>query len=321
MTIPNRPPANKTCARPANPSRYGLLVAMVVAATVTATPGMAAPYRVVAESSFTRIHIDGFDYSLEGKLFRPESEGRFPLVVLAHGACGKGCRSRYKESRLSSPARVFARSGYVAYTFNRIGYGKSDGHRLKPHRAYAGIEGCRKQNFIRAARRTGLQARLVIQAMTRHEFVDPERILAVGQSGGGMAVLALTEGPEPHAPLSGLKGVISVAGALGGSCAKGDYMGSRFMNENMVETYRSFGRASRTPVLMIYARNDPRQLRTGSWLAAYNRGGSKAKLVMIPDQGDTPRKGHQFFYRRSSTKAWKPHFNAFLASLGLPKLQ
>ena len=103
---------------------------------------------------------------LEGRLFRPEGEGRFPLVVLAHGSCGKRCRRNYKESRLSSPAKVFARSGYVAYTFNRIGYGNSTGYEWNDHRSFEGMGYCRKQNYMQSARRTGLQTRLVIEALS-----------------------------------------------------------------------------------------------------------------------------------------------------------
>ena len=173
---------------------------------------------------------------------------------------------------------------------------------------------------MRAARRTELQTRLVIESLNRQEYVDPGKILAVGQSGGGVAVLGLSEGPKPHEQLPGLKGVISTAGALGGSCAQGDYLGPDFFNSNMVEMYRSFGKISRTPVLMVYAKNDPRTVRAESWRAAYNEGGGKAKLIVLPEQGESPRDGHRYFYRSWSTEAWKPHFNAFLSSIDLPEL-
>ena len=281
----------------------------------------AATYDVAEKVRQTRIQIKEADYNLEGRLFRPRAEGRFPLVVLAHGTCNKRCRKNYKQSRLAAPARIFARSGYVAYTFNRIGYGNSDGYRGKAYRTFFGAGGCAEQNYTRAARRTGLQVRRVMESLTGEEFVDPGRILAVGQSGGGVAVLGLTEGPKPHGKLSGLRGVISMAGALGGSCARGDYLGPNFFNSNMVEMYRLSGRASETPVLMVYAKNDPRTVRAESWRAAYSQGGGKAKLVALPEQGNSPKDGHQFFYKSWSTEAWKPHFNEFLASLGLPTLK
>ena len=293
----------------------------VTMAFVAAIPPVeAASYDITEKIRQTQITVKGRDYTLDGKLYRPRAEGRFPLVVLAHGTCGKRCRKNYKQSRLAAPARVFARSGYVAYTFNRIGYGNSDGYRGKAYQAFAGMGGCNTQNYRRAARRTGLQVRLVIEALSGAEFVDSGRVLAVGQSGGGSAVLGLTEGPEPHGTVAGLKGVISTAGALGGSCANGDYLGPGFFNDNMVAAYRSFGQRSETPVLMVYAENDPRTVRAGSWRNAYTEAGGKAKLVVLPKQGNSPKQAHRFFYGAWSTEAWKPPFNEFLSSLGLPML-
>ncbi len=299
-----------------------LIFVAAISAVAAASSVDAAPYSIISESKQTEIRIGGYDYALEGKLFRPEGEGRFPLVILMHGSCGKRCSRRYKESRLSSPAKVFARSGYAAYTFNRIGYGHSTGYEWNDHRSFEGMGYCRKQKYIQSARGSGLQIRLVIEALVRQKlkYVDTGKILAVGQSGGGLAVFGLTEGPKPHEHLAGLKGVISTAGALGGGCANGDYLGSHFFNENMVEMYKTFGRKSKMPVLMVYAKNDPRTVRAASWRDAYNEGGTKARLIILPDQGPSPKEGHRFFYRSWSTEAWKPHFNAFLSSLGLPKL-
>ena len=295
-----------------------VVVALPSGDAVTAdTSGDAVPYDIIEKVRQTRIQIKGADYNLDGRLFRPRAEGRFPLVVLAHGACNKRCRRNYEQSRLAAPARIFARSGYVAYTFNRIGYGNSDGYRGKAYRTFSAMGGCGTQNYTKAGRRTGSQVKRVIRSLAGEEYVDPDRVLAVGRSGGGVAVLGLTALRK----LSGLRGVISTAGALGGSCARGDYLGSNFFNSNMVEMYRSSGRASETPVLMVYAKNDPRTVRAESWRAAYSQGGGKAKLVVLPEQGNSPKDGHQFFYKSWSTEAWKPHFNEFLSSLGLPTLK
>ncbi len=293
-----------------------------LAVVVAMTPAKATTYDIVEKTRHSRISIKGDNYTLEGKLFRPSAEGRFPLVVLNHGTCGERCRKRYKRSRLASPATVFARSGYAAYTFNRIGYGKSDGFRGYAHNPFAPTAGggCKYQDYATSARKAGLQVRRVIEALANEEYVDPGRILAVGQSGGGLAVLSLTEGPAPHGRLPGLRGVISTAGASGSGCAKGNYLGDDFFNHNMVSMYEEFGRASETPVLMVYAENDPRTVRAESWRSAYGEAGGKAKLVVLPRQGKSPRQAHGFFYRSWSTEAWKPHFNEFLSSLGLPTL-
>ena len=305
-----------------NQFRYWSQMVFVAAISAVAAASSvdAAPYSIISESKQTEIKIGGYDYDLERKLYRPDVEGRFPLVVLAHGSCGKRCRRRYKESRLSSPAKVFARSGYAAYTFNRIGYGNSDGFEWDDNRPLSWHGGCNEQDYTRAARGVGLQIRLVIESLRGEKYVDPGKILAVGQSGGGLGVVGLSERPKPHGPLAGLKGVISTAGAMGSACAQGDYLNSGFSNEDMLESYSTFGQASKTPVLMVYAKNDPRTVRAASWRDAYNEGGTKAKLVVLPDQGSSPKQAHGFFYKEWSTIEWQPHFNAFLSSLGLPEL-
>ncbi|MCY4385168.1 MAG: hypothetical protein OXE44_18730 [Nitrospinae bacterium] len=302
---------------------WSQMVFVAAISAITAASSVdAAPYDIVVKGMKTKIRIGGYDYSLEGRLFRPEGEGRFPLVILMHGSCGKRCRRKYPESRLASPAIVFARSGYAAYTFNRIGYGNSDGFEWNDHQPFERTGGCSEQNFMQAARDSGLQIRLVIEALTRQKlkYVEPGKILAVGQSGGGLAVFGLTEGPKPHGHLAGLRGVISTAGNRGASCAQGDFSGPTYFNENMVEMYKTFGRVSKTPALMVYAINDPRTVRAASWRDAYNESGGKAKLVVLPELGSSPKQAHSFFSKEWSTIEWKPHFNAFLSSLGLPEL-
>lgn len=305
--------------------RYSLLVFFFAAitATVAIPSAKAAPYSVISESMQTEIKIGSYDYDLEGRLFRPESEGKFPLVVLVHGSCGKRCRRNYPESKLSSAAKIFARSGYVAYTFNRLGYGNSTGYEWQDHKPSSRID-CSEQNYLQSARKIGLETRLAIGALIRQkpEYVDTEKILAVGQSGGGLGVFGLNEGPKPHKHLAGLRGVISTAGNRGAHCARaqGDFLGPDYFNENMVEMYKTFGRASKAPALMVYAKNDPRTVNTTSWRDAYNKSGGNAKLVVLPDQGSSPRQGHGYFYKSWSTEAWKPHFSAFLSSIGLPEL-
>ena len=77
-----------------------------------------------------------------------------------------------KESRLASPAKVFARSGYAAYTFNRIGYGNSDGYEWNDHKPFS-WGGCSEQKLPPSGERSGLQIRLVIESLRGEKYVDP----------------------------------------------------------------------------------------------------------------------------------------------------
>ena len=282
-----------------------------LALLATAVPAFAG-VDVSAIAKSVSIRIDGSSYELQGRLYRPQVDGQRPLVVLAHGTCGKRCRQRPQgaERYFDSMARVFARSGYAVYVFNRIGYSGSDGYLAQPYRIHESHGGCNTQDYETAGRLVANQIRPVVENLIKAPFVDPGRVLVMGHSGGGLGAIALTrEGP------SWLRGVISAAGARGGACADGEYTGGHFYNQHMIVAYHNFGRLSRTPVLMLYAENDPRTVRAESWRDAYVGAGGKVELVVLPRQ---PRSGHSV--ARWDPADWIPPTSRFLAGLGLPPL-
>ena len=259
------------------------------------------------------IGIEGSNYELQGRMFQPEVPDRRPLVVLAHGTCGKRCRRRPEgaEGYFGGMARVFARSGYVTYVFNRIGYAGSDGYLAQSYRSRESHGGCHTQDYETAGRLVADQIRPVLAELAKLSFVDPGRMAVMGHSGGGLGAVALAE-RKP----SGLLGVISASGARGGVCADGDYLSGGFFNRNMKVAYHNFGVNSELPVLMLYAENDPRTVRAASWQEAYVGAGGKAELVVLPRQ---PRSGHSV--ARWKPADWIPPASRFLESLGLPPLE
>ena len=277
----------------------------------------AAP--TLAGSSFTEreksvsIGIEGSSYELQGRLYRPEVDGQRPLVVLAHGTCGKRCRQRPQAAQryFDGMARVFARSGYAVYVFNRIGYAESDGYLARPYRPHESHGGCQVQDYETAGRLVADQIRPVVVEIAKAPFVDAGRVVVMGHSGGGLGAIALAE-KKP----AGLLGVISAAGARGGVCADGDYLSGSFFNRSMTVAYHNFGVNSALPVLMLYAENDPRTVRAASWRDAYVGAGGKAELVVLPRQ---PRSGHSV--ARWDPADWVPPASRFLERLGLPPLQ
>ena len=286
-------------------ARIGLIILLLSA------PGPAlAGFDVDEKVSPVSIRVEGFDYKLQARLFRPRAEGRRPLVVLAHGTCGRRCRQRNTTS-MNTVARVFARSGYVAYAFNRLGYGESEGYLGDNYRSHETNGGCDTQDYEGAGRLVANQIRSVVAEMAKAPFVDPDRVVVMGHSGGGLGAIALTE-----RGVSGLRGVISAAGARGGVCAKGEYLGGHFYNENMTAAYQVFARSSSTPVLMLFAENDPRTARAESWRDAYAGAGGVAKLVVLPRQRGS---GHSL--RKWNPADWTPPASRFLKGLGLPSLE
>ena len=272
-----------------------------------------AGFEVAEKARSVNIRIDGSGYELQGRLYRPEVEGKRPLVVMAHGTCGKRCRRRPEGAAgyFDGIARVFARSGYVVYMFNRIGYAGSDGYLAQSYRSHEGHGGCHTQDYETAGRLVADQIRPVGEELVKLPFVESGRVVVMGHSGGGLGAIALTE-DRP----SWLQGVISAAGARGGVCADGDYTGGHFYNRNMTVAYHNFGLKGRTPVLMLYAENDPRTVRAASWRDAYVGAGGVAELVVLPCQ---PRSGHSL--GRWDPADWIPLASRFLMGLALPPLE
>ena len=287
--------------------QYPVFIGLIILA---ATAPASADFGVREEKQSVTVQIDWQSYELQGRLFRPEVEGRRPLVVLAHGTCGKRCRRR-GDGYMHPLARLFARSGYVAYAFNRLGYGGSEGYLGERDRHHESNSGCNTQDYEMAGRLVAQQIRPVIAELVKAPFVDPGRVVVYGHSGGGLGAIALTKKGAP-----GLRGVISGAGARGGTCAKGEYLGGHFYNENMTAAYQVFARGSATPVLMLFAENDPRTARAKSWRNAYAAAGGSVELVVIPPQ---PRSGHNI--KRWDPADWVPPASRFLEGLGLPALE
>ncbi len=287
------------------------LVKYVAVALLLAPSVAAADFDVQHEPLRVHIRVDWSSYEIYGRLFRPAVEGPRPLVVLAHGTCGKRCRQRGAKY-MAVAAGVFARSGYVAYVFDRLGYGRSEGYLGRPLRHNEGHGGCNTQDYEKAGRLVADQIRLVTAEVVKASpSIDPGRIVVMGHSGGGLGAIALTKKGAP-----GLRGVISAAGARGGACAKGEYLGGHFYNQNMIAAYQTFAQGSKTPVLMLFAENDPRTARAGSWREAYAGAGGSAKLVVMPRQSGS---GHSL--SRWSATDWTPPASRFLDGLGLPTLK
>ena len=224
--------------------------AIIAIASCIAAASALAGLEVAEKARSVSIRIDGSSYELQGRLYRPEVEGKRPLLVVAHGTCGKRCRRRPQgaEGYFDAMARVFARSGYAVYVFNRIGYAGSDGYLAQPYRSHESHGGCNTQDYETAGRLVADQIRPVAEELVKLPFVDSGRVVVMGHSGGGLGAIALTKGRP-----SWLQGVISAAGARGGVCADGEYTGGHFYNQHMIVAYHNFGLKGRTPVLMLYA--------------------------------------------------------------------
>ncbi len=245
--------------------------------------------------------------NLEAEITRPDRPGRFPLVVLVHGTPrGTGAdlttaMARSSPAGLRNAALAFAQRGYVAVAIMRRGFGQSSG---RNEENYTGT--CTARLYTGSTRRSGEDVVAAVTALRAMPFVQPDKILLLGQSTGGFAVTAAAATNPP-----GVVGVLDFAGGRGSSapdtvCHPG----------GLVDTMGELGRTARVPAFWTYAENDhffaPALAR--QMFAAYISAGAPGTLRIAPPFGTD---GHSLISAGRSD-LWFPSLMPFLAGLKLP---
>lgn len=260
---------------------------------------------IISEQGKLPVVIDrGGAIQLEVLVVRPKAAGRYPLAILTHGTPRNPDLSIIRSMSVMAyafQAEDFARRGYVAVVVMRRGYGGSDG----------GFEEsmgtCNSTNYPGAAENTVRDLRAAIEALKKRPDVDPQRIIAVGESSGGFGVLALSAKPP-----EGLRAVVNFAGGRGSS-------GPNFVcqEQQLVWVFGEFGKTSRLPTLWIYSQNDQffgpdlaRRLH-----AAFIAGGAGAEFIGAPAFG---RDGHGLFMAKAGRAHWWGPVDRFLLRADLP---
>jgi dienelactone hydrolase len=244
---------------------------------------------------------DGQTEDLDGLVTRPDRPGRFPLVLITNGLPRDGAEIKLLRPQMySSPAIIFAQHGYAAVVVLRSFYGRSGG----TFREDSGP--CDDRHYRLAAQQGAADVVAAVAHLRGEAWVDPDRIVLVGHSMGGLAVLAASA-----ANPSGVVAAISFAGAAGSM--RPDAV---CQPERLIEADTMFGRTTNVPSLWIFARNDhffgPALAR--QMFDAYASNGAPASLVLAPDYG---RDGHRLIVAPAEA-AWWPAAAAFLDRLHLP---
>src|SRR5215468_10337328 len=133
-------------------------------------------------------------FYVTGNLYRPKTvTGKIPAVLCPHGHWTYG---RLENQQLNSgPARAasFARQGYVAFSYDMVGYNDSA---AISHRFAAGHqENVVDRESLWSVNLLGLQLWNSIRSvdfLLSLPEVDPERIACTGESGGGTQTFLLT---------------------------------------------------------------------------------------------------------------------------------
>jgi dienelactone hydrolase len=237
---------------------------------------------------------------LEAMLVRPSGSRRYPLALISHGAPRDGSeRAGMSPYRFNSQAVEFARRGFAALVVMRRGYGTSGGD-------YAENSGpCGHRDYMVAAKASSSDLRAAIDAVKGRVDVTTQGMIAVGVSAGGFASVALTADPP-----SGLGAVISFAGGRG-SRADNDVCDE----DALVRAFGTLGKASRTPMLWVYAQNDKffGPSLAHRMHAAFNAAGGRAEFIDAPAFGSD---GHTLF-STSGTSIWTAMVDRFLRAQNL----
>jgi dienelactone hydrolase len=273
-----------------------LLPITALADQVTILPGLSRSTLQLAISV-----PDGHTRSLEALVLRPTGPGPFPLVLITHGMPRNSADIPSQRPEIYfSPALVFAQRGYAAVIVMRSGYGRSDGpfaERLGP---------CSARTYQDAGEVAASDVVSALAVLRKEPWVDPARVVLVGHSMGGFAVLAASA-----ANPSGVLGIISFAGAVGSP--RPDYV---CQPDRLIDADRVFGKTARIPSLWIFAENDhffgPELAR--EMFDAYAANGAPAALFEAPPFGHD---GHALIWSPDGT-AWWPQVATFLESLHLP---
>lgn len=237
-------------------------------------------------------------------IFRPAGVGPFPLIVLNHGSPANAAdRKKTPRFRYLAPSREFVARGFVVVLPTRRGFGDTGGSFAEDYGK------CDSPDYFAAGLQAAQDLTAALEYARKLPYVDPERVLLVGQSAGGFASLAAAS-LKP----AGVIGAVNFAGGRGGNPVTRP--GEPCRPDAMAEAIGKYARTISVPVLWHYAENDkffaPKHVR--SWFEAFERSGAKGRLVIQPPFG---KDGHSLFSSEAGLPIWTTEFDRFVGELGL----
>ena len=288
----------------------------LIASMAVSTPGQTQPLArgdhpaLLEEVTFLDIRTPEGNYRLEVLIVRPAAaKGRLPVALLTHGKPRASSDLVKIRAALMAPeARDLAYRGYLAVAVVRRGFGVSGGTPGQPtNAAYAKCNDADLRRYF-AVEADDLERALRVVAA--RPDADPTRMIALGGSVGGGAVLALAARNPP-----GLKAVVNLAGAMRITNAQGELACPQ---EMPIAALASFGSQTKTPTLWIYSENDsnfgPDAARKVH--AAYVAQGGVATLKIAPSL--QPADGHNIFELPAGRQHWLAALDPYLRAQNLP---
>lgn len=265
-----------------------------------------APADAVEDAARLGVTIGGKDYALDALVVRLPGEGRLPIALITHGSSPGDPRAATIDW-LRGWAHDMAHRGWLAVAVMRRGYGGSEGEVADD----AGTCAMPDVGRYLDAHADDLEAAL--RSIARRPDADMGRVLAIGDSSGGAAVMALAARPSVT-----LSAVVNVSGGFGHRLGpfRPDPACPLF-EADLVWNFARFGTAAHMPTLWLYAENDGwfRPGLVGRMRAAFTGSGGRAQLAMLPPFKDD---GHALFFAPGGKRLLLPEVDGFLRANGLP---
>ncbi len=238
---------------------------------------------------------------LAAVMVRPNDSAPHPLALMTHGTPrDSGEREHRTPVALIPEALEFARRGWTAVVVMRRGFGDSGGgYAEESHSCGPSVD------YVTPTKQAVIDLRAAAAYLATLPEVDPARMIAIGHSTGGLAMVGLAADPPPN-----LVAAINFAGGRGSNSP--DHVCNP---DVLVDAFAVFGKHARVPMLWVYAANDH---YFGPDLAqefyrAYTRSGGKASFILTGPYGAD---GHGLF-SRSGIPIWTPIVDDFLKSQNL----
>jgi dienelactone hydrolase len=259
-------------------------------------PAAAAHAQDIVVSEFRIPTRDSGRKGLEAVMVRPNDDAAHPLALLTHGTPREAAdRASMTPLRFIPQAREFARRGWTAVIVMRRGFGDSGGGYAEENQVCG-----RLPDFVGPTKEAVKDLRESTAYLHTLPRVDPSRMIAIGVSTGGLAMVGLASDPPP-----GLVAAINFAGGRGSRSP--DFVCNP---DQLVEAFASFGKSSKVPMLWIYAANDHffSLFLAEHFYQAFSKAGGRATFIAAPPFGED---GHHLFSLQG-IPIWTPMVDAFL---------
>jgi dienelactone hydrolase len=245
------------------------------------------------------VKVGNNEYFLDAKIYKPEGNGPFPLIILTHGTprLAKERAQTDADTYFKRQSEYFANLGYVVTFVVRRGFGSSQAPYAETPSFSDGTK-----NYYQAGLEAAHDLQAAISYMKEKPYINKNQIILMGQSTGGHSVIA-----TGSLNIGGVIGIVNFAGG------RGSYAPDLVRDEkNLVASMGKYGKTSRVPTLWFYAANDhyfsPSVAQ--AMFAAYTANGGQAEFIALPAYGED---GHRSFV--GNRVVWEPYVLQFLEKL------